>query len=118
MQHHFFLLLLVATCFAWPGKYALTCPDESVAVDKGLHVCCEQPPFVYCVLCARVTNSLYTSDCATHCNGTVSQSSPHCANCQCRSVSSSSPGEAVVVEEEEAEDRYRGCPFMRAKKKQ
>ena len=99
---HYLLLLFIAVCSA----YRLRCPDATLAIDKGLHSCCENPSF--CVLCARVTNGLYTVACTGHCNGTITQSHPYCTDCLCRSV--------VATDDDVVDDDVRGCPFMRKKK--
>lgn len=111
------LFLLVVVANAYPGmveeeaeaSYSLRCPDDSLAVAKGLHACCEEPPFVYCTLCARIEKG-YVTTCVTNCNGTVIQEEPYCTNCLCRPIL---PQEAPIQEER---PRYEGCPYMKAKK--
>lgn len=91
--------------------YGLVCPDGTLAISKGLHACCENEPFVYCVLCRKITIG-YDMTCTANCNGTVIESKPYCTSCLCK------PLETVekVQEEEEDSNRYHQCPFKRGKK--
>ena len=112
--------LLVLLANAYPGMlnnepvphYSLMCPDETVAVDKGLHACCEKEPFIYCVLCARFAKGHYTS-CTEKCNGTVIKEEPYCTDCLCKPVDPPPP--KASNDKEEASGHHK-CPFRRGKK--
>lgn len=91
--------------------YALTCPDGSLAVGKGLHACCEKEPNVYCVLCVLMSKGHVTT-CTTDCNGTVVQTAPYCLDCLCK------PPPLPEVNVEDGEEAYRGCPYLRRMKNQ
>lgn len=95
--------------------YGLICPDESLAVGKGLHACCENPPFVYCVLCvllSKPSDNIITT-CTTQCNGTVLHEPPYCIDCVCKPEAISPRDES----DSSTEETYRGCPFMNRKGK-
>lgn len=94
--------------------YGLICPDESLAVAKGLHACCENPPFVYCVLCILISKPEFpiTDTCTRDCNGTLLQEVPHCIDCVCNEVI-----QPFDKSESTTEEKYRGCPFMNRKGK-
>lgn len=98
-------------------EYQLLCPDNTLAVSKGLHACCEEKPFVYCVLCARFTTKDYFTSCAVNCNGTIIQEEPYCQDCKCREPLPAS--QKIDEEEQELDDslKYRGCPYMMSKAK-
>ncbi len=93
-------------------SFGLICPDDSPAVAKGLHACCENPPHVYCVLCVLVSKS-HISTCTIECNGTLLQESPHCADCVCKPAIPQDETEDSI----EGDEKYRGCPFMNRKGK-
>jgi hypothetical protein len=97
--------------------YGLICPDESLAVAKGLHACCENPPFVYCVLCVLLSKpeDHIISTCTTDCNGTLLQEPPYCVDCVCNTAVSFYEAEAEA--ESSTEEKYRGCPFLNRKGK-
>ena len=83
---------------------ALKCPDKSLALAKGLHACCENPPFIFCVLCVRLTSG-HDMTCTMDCNGTIMDVYPYCFDCQCTPP-------RPVIEVTDGEENYRGCPFM------
>jgi len=93
--------------------YGLICPDESLAVSKGLHACCENPPFVYCVLCVVFTkpSDHIINTCTTECNGTLLQEPPYCVDCVCK------PATEAESSSSSTEETYRGCPFLNRKGK-
>jgi hypothetical protein len=120
MQHPLliiYILFFIKNSFAYSdisptgdGYNALKCPDGSLALAKGLHACCENPPFVFCVLCVHLTRG-HDMTCTMDCNGTIRKVYPYCLDCQC------TPPRPTVKSEEDDGKNYRGCPFMNRHKK-
>ncbi len=99
--------------------YGLICPDESLAVGNGLHACCENPPFNYCVLCVLLTkpSDHIITTCTTECNGTLLHKPPYCEDCVCRAPSATTSPAGSNEADLSTKESYRGCPFLNRKGK-
>ena len=127
------LYLLVLTVYAFPGMqeeeevgYHLLCEDGSLAIDEGLHACCNRNEeleieggpreYEYCILCRhKFPIGDYDENCASKCNGTLLNSKLPCKDCVCNvllePIKKVEEEEEVIIDEEE--DRYHACPHMR-----
>lgn len=98
------LIVAILLCITYSSAI-LTCPDKTMAISKGLHTCCEQEPFIYCILCERIARG-HTTTCTGHCNGTVIGIEPYCIDCQCYAVK--------TVDNKPKKERGGGCPYRRS----
>ena len=122
------LLRFTQVTDAYPGmtkEYSLLCPDGTPAVAKGLHACCDKPPYNYSVLCVLISTD-YVTSCTSNCDGTIKEEAPHCENCICYPVDPNNNNKDSLWSAQDDDDddkdegkpapRFHGCPFKKGER--